>query len=241
MTLLITLLCSFMLQAPAFATGFTARKPTISAASGYVNGRISLKWSKVTGAARYEIWRSKSKGSGYKKFATTTRASYSKKTTGDYYYKVRGVKGSQKSKFSSPVYGFAANGRITNVGFSDIYGISFRVLISNKSKKAMSMLGTNLGTLYLVNKGTGSVVDSCRNVILSTQGGIGKQINAGATKSVYFYAYAPSAWLKYDAAPNRYKWLLTVPFYAGGSTASSKSMAIAMGGTAAESSVAVRK
>ena len=84
-------------------TGTTTLKMTIKAptftpkqnTSAYATNSVSLKWSKLTGVTEYEVYRSTSKASGYKKVATTTGVSC--KNTGlssgkTYYYKVKAYK-----------------------------------------------------------------------------------------------------------------------------------------------------
>lgn len=67
---------------------------------------IKLTWSKVTGAQKYEIYRSTRKSSGYKKIKTTKSRSYTNKklTSGTtYYYKIKAVRSKYKSEYSDRV------------------------------------------------------------------------------------------------------------------------------------------
>lgn len=56
---------------------------------------VKIKYSKVTGATKYQIYRSTKKGSGYKKIATVKGTSYTNKGLKKgkkYYYKVRALR-----------------------------------------------------------------------------------------------------------------------------------------------------
>ena len=72
-------------------------------------GKPYLKWSAVTGASKYQVYRSTSKTGTYKLLGTTTKLSYTdtSATTGTtYYYKVKAiskVKTSANSAYSKPI------------------------------------------------------------------------------------------------------------------------------------------
>ncbi len=59
-------------------------------------GRPTLKWNAVTGAAKYEVYRARSKDGDYIKYSTTTGTSYTNisyiEDGNTYYYKVRALK-----------------------------------------------------------------------------------------------------------------------------------------------------
>ena len=69
-------------------------------------GKPSLSWKKISGATKYEVYRSTKKSSGYKLIKTTSSISFrdttAKKGT-TYYYKVVAVKDSAKSAYSNIV------------------------------------------------------------------------------------------------------------------------------------------
>lgn len=78
----------------------------VTAASRSYNS-IKITWGKVTGAQKYEVYRSTSKSTGYTKIGTTTSASYTDKnldTNKKYYYKVNAVYGNYTSSYSSVSY-----------------------------------------------------------------------------------------------------------------------------------------
>ena len=66
---------------------------------------MTESWKKVTGAKKYEVYRSAKMKSGYKKVSTvkTNKLTDKKKLKKGkkYYYKVRAVHGSAKSAFSA--------------------------------------------------------------------------------------------------------------------------------------------
>ena len=78
-------------------------KTTLTAATKSKTS-IKLSWTKVSGATKYEIYRSTSKNGTYKKIKTVTAVSYTNtKLTSNktYYYKVKAVQGSYKSAYSA--------------------------------------------------------------------------------------------------------------------------------------------
>lgn len=77
------------------------KKPTkISGTSS--RSAITLNWTKVSNASRYDIYRSTSKNGTYTKIGTSTTTSYVDKSLGQnatYYYKVRGVGTIENAKY----------------------------------------------------------------------------------------------------------------------------------------------
>lgn len=85
-------------------TGLSEPENVKAVSSSY--NSIKLTWSKVTGAQKYEIYRSTKKSSGYKKIKTTKSRSYTNKnlTSGKtYYYKIKAVRSKYKSDYSDRV------------------------------------------------------------------------------------------------------------------------------------------
>ncbi len=76
------------------------------------SGNAILTWKKTKGAKKYIVFRSTKKNGGYKKFATTKKLTITKKSDGEYFYKVQAVSGKVKSKMSAPVHLFSATGNI---------------------------------------------------------------------------------------------------------------------------------
>ena len=99
------------------ASGYSAAVSAIShcarpvAKSDYLTstGKPYVKWSAVTGASKYQVYRSTSKTGTYKLLGTTTKLNYTdtSATTGyTYYYKVKAVskvKTSANSAYSTPI------------------------------------------------------------------------------------------------------------------------------------------
>ena len=78
----------------AASTG-TLSAPTVTGGND-AQGRPTLKWNAVTGAAKYEVYRARSKDGTYTKYSTTTGTSYTNtsyiENGNTYYYKVRALK-----------------------------------------------------------------------------------------------------------------------------------------------------
>ena len=73
---------------------FKPATPKISSGNDAKTGYCTLSWSKVTGAAKYEVYRATSKTGKYTKMSTTTKTTYtntSSKAGTTYYYKVRAI------------------------------------------------------------------------------------------------------------------------------------------------------
>lgn len=81
--------------------------PTVTSGNNASSGKITLKWSAVEGATKYEIWRAGTKNGTYTRMYTTTSTSYTNSTSYagyTYYYKVKAVCGTNttaNSEFSS--------------------------------------------------------------------------------------------------------------------------------------------
>ena len=73
----------------------TLSAPTVTGGND-AQGRPTLKWNAVTGAAKYEVYRARSKDGDYIKYSTVTGTSYTNtsyiENGNTYYYKVRALK-----------------------------------------------------------------------------------------------------------------------------------------------------
>ena len=73
----------------------TLPAPTVTGGTD-AQGRPTLKWNAVTGAAKYEVYRARSKDGDYIKYSTVTGTSYTNtsyiESGNTYYYKVRALK-----------------------------------------------------------------------------------------------------------------------------------------------------
>lgn len=72
--------------------GTSTKAPGISSLKSTKSKQVTVKWKKIKGAGKYQVYRSTSKKGKYKKIATTSKTTYTdKKATGGktYYYKVR--------------------------------------------------------------------------------------------------------------------------------------------------------
>ena len=84
---------SALYNADVHCTGLSA--PAVTGGND-VQGRPTLTWKAVTGAAKYEVYRARSKDGTYTKYSTTTGTSYTNisyiENGNTYYYKVRALK-----------------------------------------------------------------------------------------------------------------------------------------------------
>jgi len=87
-----------------------------------VTGGVKIKWSGVSGAKKYRVYRATSKNGKYKRIKTTSSKSYTDKSISSgtrYYYKVRAYKKVKKKKrfspYSSKVEGMALLGNVGNL------------------------------------------------------------------------------------------------------------------------------
>ena len=84
---------SALYNADVHCTGLPA--PTVTGGNDS-QGRPTLKWDKVAGAAKYEVYRARSKDGDYIKYSTVTGTSYTNisyiENGNTYYYKVRALK-----------------------------------------------------------------------------------------------------------------------------------------------------
>lgn len=144
--LLIMLAAVFFFLAPrtAEAASIKNAKPKITKGQ-YLYDKVSLKWTKVSGAKTYEIQRREmnpktGKYGKFKAWTKTSATSVVKKASGDYQYRVRAVKGKTCSKWSSPKRVFAAYAKILERTWE--YGgfLTIKVQITNKTKSSMGLM-----------------------------------------------------------------------------------------------------
>ena len=230
MVLLLTLFCGMLI--PAQAADITSKKPKSNAAkSAYENGKVVLKWAKISGATGYEVYRASKKNGKYAKFANVKTNSLKKAATGAFYYKVRAVKGSKKSKFSDPVLIFAATGKITNVSFNGTgwvgtMGLIASVKISNKTRKDMQFLGGyyQKANVYLMDRKTNKPVGSTYMLLNTNNDPYGVSISdgitikAGKSQTLWYYVMENALWTQYTSNPDSYYFMLSMPFYPGKGT-----------------------
>lgn len=249
LVLMLTLVCGALM--PAQAASFTAKRPTIKTTSAYTNGKVVLKWSKVTGAVKYEVYRATSKTGKYSKYATTTKTSLTKAVSGTCYYKVRAInKNKQKSKFSKPVLIFAATARIDTVTFSGTgwvgsMGTIVSVKLTNHSKKEMQFLGGyyQKGTLYLIDKKSKEVAGSTYIQLNTNNDPYGVSISDGFTvkgktsQTLWYSVMEYTLWQQYNANPDAYYWMVSLPFYPGKGTDELITMSITATKSKSQSSI----
>ena len=226
---------SVLFSGTVHAATLISSRPKLTTASAYNNSYVYLKWTKVSGAKKYEIYRAKVipadepteklKLGAWKKWAATKNTYVKRKDSGDYKYRVRAVNGKKTSKWSVAKRVFAANAKITHMGYTEPEymfgvllssgGLEFRVLVTNKTKSDMGFVtsGTRFdpqGTLYAVNKKTGKVLKKWEADLDLPLGSIAKVVQAGKSQSLYFDADISSEdWAKYKNS----KFLFSCSFY----------------------------
>ena len=167
----------FWSQYPVSNTDFAPDAPAIPAAprvtigNSSASGKPQLTWSAVSGAAKYEIYRSTQQSTGYSLLGTTTSTSYVNSSAAagiTYYYKVRAVNSAGTSAYSNIVSGRAkaaipAAPRVT-IGNSSASGkpqltwaavdgaAKYEIYRSTQQSTGFTLLGTTTSTSY-VNTG----------------------------------------------------------------------------------------
>lgn len=90
-----------------FSSSSAPKSPVITASSVSSSGKPKISWNKVTGAAKYEVYRATSKNGTYSRISTTTSTSLTNTSAVAgklYYYKVKSVNSNgSKSGFSNVV------------------------------------------------------------------------------------------------------------------------------------------
>ena len=230
-------------------------RPVINSHSAYMNDSIYLQWSKAKGAKKYEIQRAKVSRKGkpgtWKKWAVTKKLSIKKKGSGDYIYRVRGVKGSKKGNWSGARRIFGANAVITQFiyeparYFWESDSIYARILLSNKTTSDMGFVSSGYyfgaqGALYAVDSATGKAVRKWdARLYIGEIGGVAKTVQAGKQQSIY--ADIDISGEEYETYKN-YNLLLTFSFYPNPYTEPmANQMAFACTQNVADSAIACKK
>lgn len=121
----------------------------------YTKGVTKISWKKVSGATSYQVYRAVP-GKSYAKIKTTKSISCTDTKKGEFYYKVRAVRGSSKGAFSSAVPICTVSGwigaRVAGTTFVNAGTSSFGIKITNPTSKNLYFLGQtgNKGTVYPV-------------------------------------------------------------------------------------------
>lgn len=208
MLMVCVLAVGFLTPVPVEAASFQKSKPKISKTSAYLNNAVFLKWSKVSGAKKYQIQRAKIKPSTGKTgkwnaWKTVKKTSVKAVTSGDYKYRVRAVnKKGKQSKWSTAKRIFAARAKIAGTTYTEpdiFFGVklsegklTFRVLVNNKTKSPMGFVphGTRFkyqNTIYALNKSTGKVMKKWDGDLITS--GIAQEVKAGSKQTIDIYAY----------------------------------------------------
>ena len=149
----------------AASTG-TLSAPTVTGGND-AQGRPTLKWNAVTGAAKYEVYRARSKDGDYIKYSTVTGTSYTNisyiENGNTYYYKVRALKSdgtagawssivsvTYKQTLSAPAVtgGNDAQGRPTLTWNAVTGAAKYEVYRARSKDGTYSKYSTTTGTAY---------------------------------------------------------------------------------------------
>lgn len=189
----------------------------VKASCSYTNNKVCLTWTKVKGAKKYQIYRAKlnpktGKNGKWTKWAASKKTYIKKKTSGDFRYRVRAIRGKKTGAWSKSIRIFAATGKIIQMSYTDnsIFGVdlgsklNYRILISDKTKSPMGFVesGTRFGgqcSIYAKNPGNGAILKKWDGYLRATGSNIGAmQVNALKTQYLDFYAFiSPSEWETY--------------------------------------------
>lgn len=119
-------------QNTSYAASVTKPKNFIVAV---VDNKTTLVWDKVKGASKYQVYRATSKNGTYKAVKTTTNEYWidTKAKSDNYWYKVRAVKGKNKSSFTSKRHTFYALAKYNGYTKKSGYRI-YKMKVTNYSK-----------------------------------------------------------------------------------------------------------
>lgn len=145
----------------AYAAPIPQRVTSLSVTSGG-NKKATINWSRAKGASRYEIYRSTNKNSGYRRVARVSTLSYTDSNLDNgttYYYKIKSVAGSVKSKYGRAI-AFTNAKRIKlnktsislNAGNTQKLRATF--FPSNTTTKAVSWSSSNTSVATVTRYGT---------------------------------------------------------------------------------------
>lgn len=118
--------------------------------------KVTISYSKVTGASKYEIYRSTKSSSGFSKIATTTALKYVDKKAKKgkrYYYKVRAVRQIMTSGvdlgYAKNLKAKLSNGK-TTITYSKVTNATkYEIYRSTKSTSGFKKIATVTGTKYV--------------------------------------------------------------------------------------------
>ena len=102
--LVLLTLVSLLVVLPEDVSAASIKAPVVTASNDADTGKIVLTWPKVTGAAKYEIYRATSKTGTYSRRSTITKTTYTNTNAEagkTYYYKVKAIKSGANSAYST--------------------------------------------------------------------------------------------------------------------------------------------
>ena len=136
-------------KAPLSKEGFAKARPELltSRCRGTSTG-IAMEWREVPGAKEYQIWRAEKKDGEYSKFASTEELKLKAKADGDYYYRMRAVRGKETSLWSMTVQLYCVSGYVEKMYYGEDGFTHFKVRVSNHTDQPVYFLGTGLYTPF---------------------------------------------------------------------------------------------
>ena len=159
---LLTFMFLFAMTPARKAQAASLGKPKYRMAT-FTDGKVFLSWTRVKKAKYYQILRSTRKNGGYKVIGRTRNTSILAAANGNYYYRIRAVRGKTKGNMSAARHIFAVKGRVN--GYSRLFGRDIlRIEITNMTNIPIYFRGLGAGkwdaTVYILN--------SAKQVIWST-------------------------------------------------------------------------
>ena len=106
--------------------------------------KVRLQWREVHGAEKYQVYRSESAKGKYKLFAETKLPELKKKADGEFFYKIRAVRGDLVSRWSRTLHIYSVGGYIEKVRHDENGFTSFTVRVSNYTDRPIYFYGTEL-------------------------------------------------------------------------------------------------
>jgi hypothetical protein len=180
-------------QNTSYAASLAKPKGAIVAVS---ENKITMEWNKVKGATKYQIYRATSKKGSYKLVKTTTKTTWAdtKAKSENYWYKVRAVKGSKKSAFTTPQNTFYAETKClgyTKIGEYRVYKIQVKNCSKTKNMYLIPEIYEDSGMAGAIgyNIKTGDTSDETLDGQLCTASGEAKTDVQTISKKSTAYVY----------------------------------------------------
>lgn len=131
--------------APLPPKAFRSNKPQLKLNRCRSTARgIRMQWEILPGAEGYQVYRAETPDGEFELFGETEEPSFSGKTDGSYCYKVRAVRGNEKSRWSVTVQISCVIGYVDKVYYDDNGFTHFRCTVSNRTDESVWFYGQGL-------------------------------------------------------------------------------------------------